>query len=667
VPPRPHNGCFMLKDFGVAQQEMAQYRQKYRRVMKEVNQWSNEDVGDLHSLQPSVEDFVRWPVICDTVCDDGSSDNNGLQQCSSQCTEDCSDTDCGDFVSDDGPLSSSTSEDDMTTLDAPESTLQSDLAQFMVRQHLTRSSCNELLAVLRKHGLPLPKDSRALRKTPRDVSTSLKCGGQYVYFGVKKLLHLAKPCDVFSLKVNIDGVPLHKSTNKQFWPILCQVNSSTPAIIALFLGTSKPDSIENFLEDFVEEMEELHANGFDNGNSAVTPVVLHAVICDAPARAFAKNITGHTSLNACERCLAVGRSVNNRITFATAGCFSAEKRSHDKFVNLQYHKTHQNGPSPFCRILPDCISAFPLDYMHLVCLGAVRRIMQFWKKGGRLVKLSSRQVLQISEKLVALRSFIPSDFVRRPRSLMELDRWKASEFRQFLLYTGPVVLKPVLEPNLYKHFLSLSVSISIMLMQDNDAREQYLEYACKLLHHFVANSERMYGENFLVYNIHGLLHLGDDARFFRAPLDEFSSFPFENYLQTLKRLIHSTSNPIVQVVKRLHEYEAVQCSLTKTDVPVKQLKLGVNGRDSVVFLKNGRFAEIVDKTGDHMVCNVYKKSYMQPLYLEPCSSDLLDIVYIKHRVGILSTAEISYSDIERKAVKLPYGKGFVFMPLLHKE
>jgi len=24
-------------------------------------------------------------------------------------------------------------------------------------------------------------------------------------------------------------------------------------------------------------------------------------------------------------------------------------------------------------------------------------------------------------------------------------------------------------------------------------------------------------------------------------------------------------------------------------------------------------------------------------------------------------------DIERKAVKLPHGKGFVFMPLLHKE
>ena len=93
---------------------------------------------------------------------------------------------------------------------------------------------------------------------------------------------------MYSLKINTDGVPLHKSTNCQFRPILCQVNSSTPAIIALFLGTGKPDSIGDFLEDFVEEMEELHTVGFDCGNSAVTPVV----ICDAPARAFVKNTKG---------------------------------------------------------------------------------------------------------------------------------------------------------------------------------------------------------------------------------------------------------------------------------------------------------------------------------------------------------------------------------------
>jgi hypothetical protein len=73
----------------------------------------------------------------------------------------------------------------------------------------------------------------------------------------------------------------------------------------------------------------------------------------------------------------------------------------------------------------------------LVCLGVVRRMLHSWKSGGTEVKLSSRQLLDISEKLVYLRRCTPSDFARRPRSLCKLDRWKATECRQVLLYTRP--------------------------------------------------------------------------------------------------------------------------------------------------------------------------------------------------------------------------------------
>ena len=50
---------------------------------------------------------------------------------------------------------------------------------------------------------------------------------------------------------------------------------------------------------------------------------------------------------------------------------------------------------------------------------------------------------------------MPSEFARQPRRLQELDRCKATEFRQFLLYTGHVVLKGIVSKELFQHFLTL--------------------------------------------------------------------------------------------------------------------------------------------------------------------------------------------------------------------
>jgi hypothetical protein len=157
--------------------------------------------------------------------------------------------------------------------------------------------------------LQLPKDCCTHLKTPRVADVTYKCGGQYVYFGIKKCLSNAQPYDIFELKVNIDGIQVFKSTDLQIWPILCQVNSSQPMIVALFVGNSKPSSVSVFLSDFVEEIEELKCNGFVSSDcDKPKPVIIKALVCDAPAKSFLKNIKGHNSLNGCERCLAVGSS-----------------------------------------------------------------------------------------------------------------------------------------------------------------------------------------------------------------------------------------------------------------------------------------------------------------------------------------------------------------------
>jgi len=84
----------------------------------------------------------------------------------------------------------------------------------------------------------------------------------------------------------------------------------------------------------------------------------------------------------------------------------------------------------------DVTTDLPFEYMHLVCLGIVKKLLNLWIKGRPSnYKLSSQACKQISDKLRSLSSQTVAEFSRKPRGLKEVDRWKATEFRSFLLYT----------------------------------------------------------------------------------------------------------------------------------------------------------------------------------------------------------------------------------------
>jgi hypothetical protein len=96
--------------------------------------------------------------------------------------------------------------------------------------------------------------------------------------------------------------------------------------------------------------------------------------------------------------------------------------------------------------------------------------------------------------------------------LTEVDRWKASEFRQFILYAGVLVLKPVIEKELYKHYLYLFVAVYTLLSPR--LCWHYADYAKELLELFVTDCFKLYGSQFFVYNVHNLVHIADDVKKF---------------------------------------------------------------------------------------------------------------------------------------------------------
>lgn len=81
---------------------------------------------------------------------------------------------------------------------------------------------------------------------------------------------------------------------------------------------------------------------------------------------------------------------------------------------------HYIGPNPLRRLSVDMVAQFPLDYIHLVCLGVMKRLIKLWMKGPTAVQIGCRAVSAVSEVLVSFHKFIPKEFAQKPRGLNEV-------------------------------------------------------------------------------------------------------------------------------------------------------------------------------------------------------------------------------------------------------
>ena len=123
------------------------------------------------------------------------------------------------------------------------------LAEWASDHRITHSSISGLLRILKTYHPELPKDPRSLLGTIQRTPIKLCANGSYYHFGlaasISKTLavnsNLVIP-ECIVEHIGIDGQPLYKSTNDQFWQILSMLAKPSvwePFVIGLFHGQSK--------------------------------------------------------------------------------------------------------------------------------------------------------------------------------------------------------------------------------------------------------------------------------------------------------------------------------------------------------------------------------------------------------------------------------------------
>lgn len=225
------------------------------------------------------------------------------------------------------------------------------LAGWAVDYRIPHVAFNSLLTTLRQYHSNLPKDSRTLLHTVRSVSTQNLAGGSYYHIGLKNgvisildNIPNSSYLQDLSVKINIDGLPLFKSSNIQLWPILGiidQLPGKEPFIIGLFSGTKKPNCPNEFLEAFIAELKILEKDGLLYGNK-VFSFHISAVICDTQARCFIKRVKGHGGYSGCDKCSQHGKWIG-KMTFPETNASLRTDRSFKERKDEQYYL----GLSPF--------------------------------------------------------------------------------------------------------------------------------------------------------------------------------------------------------------------------------------------------------------------------------------------------------------------------------
>jgi len=202
---------------------------------------------------------------------------------------------------------------------------QTALCEWSIKNNISHLALSELLVLLKIHtNCELPNTARTILKTKRSANHDIiNIGnGFYWHYGVEKCIKLIASDiiilnkkvsnatlpneETINILINIDGLPLTKSSNNCLWPILCSdTRIKKVYLIGAYQGNEKASDSNLFLSKFVNVINPLILNTYYYKNHKFK-IKVHALICDAPAKSLVLHTKGHTGYNSCSKCVIKG-------------------------------------------------------------------------------------------------------------------------------------------------------------------------------------------------------------------------------------------------------------------------------------------------------------------------------------------------------------------------
>ncbi|XP_064460291.1 uncharacterized protein LOC135370470 [Ornithodoros turicata] len=375
-----------------------------------------------------------------------------------------------------------------------------------------------------------------------------------------------------------DGVPVFEASNYSIWPLQLQVNelefkirTKSLLLAGLWFGPSKPE-MNTFLEPFVKQMNELSIKPFawktPSGEVVSSRVFTGPCIVDTVARCALASMSQFNGQYGCLWCTHKGEVTSTGRGHSRVYPIAdklPKKRTDASFRKNAAEAAAGRSTEMTCGIKGATIlfqlaffffpMNFVVDHMHAVCLGFVRSTASLWfgHKGNAYPYHIGNMIPEVDRRLNGMK--VIWEITRLPRSLTEWKYWKASEWRNWLLFYSPVVLKGLLPK---RYFLNWLKFVHIMhILHGKTVPMDKLHTVQQELISFLKEYQDLYGKSAMKYNTHLLLHLIDSVMEW-GPLWCLSCFCFEGMNAQLLRLINGTRYVHMQIVDKYLIHQSLQ-------------------------------------------------------------------------------------------------------------
>lgn len=369
---------------------------------------------------------------------------------------------------------------------------------------------------------------------------------------------------VLAFTLNTDGAQLHNSQKNDVWPVQMLQNYLPPhlrfkseniIVTTLYYGRVKPD-VAKLLYHLSNEMSKLAEEKITFYRSGTIYHCLPTVVncsADLPARSMLSGLKLFNGSFACTLCLHPGVSVtdhlNNKYIRYIKVNPTPSERTHKSIVNAvekmsSNYSTKKKSIEGLTNIPPmilfdgfDLSKSFSIDYMHNILLGIMKLLLNFWLGSHRLCKkspyfkpMTTSQRQCLNERLLALKPY--ERITRKPTSILDRAFYKATEYKQLLLFYLPVGLEGLIEKKKLEHFKLLSAAVYKLLKKKITTEE--INEAHEMLVKFSDDFELIYGLEAVTMNIHLLRHYKESVMS-NGPLWASSMFGFEQNIGVITK------------------------------------------------------------------------------------------------------------------------------------